>query len=86
MAAAKPPLRLSLTLSGGASLGAYEAGAAAALALAVRHLDQQQGQEASIDAIGGASAGALVAMFTAHALLEGPRSRGSCCTRPGSSA
>ncbi len=71
MAAAKPPLRLSLTLSGGASLGAYEAGAAAALALAVRHLDDEAGQEASIDAIGGASAGALVAMFTAHALLEG---------------
>lgn len=66
-----PPLRLSLTLSGGASLGAYEAGAAAALALAVRHLDQQPGQQASIDAIGGASAGALVALFTAHALLEG---------------
>jgi len=62
---------LGLTLSGGASLGAFEAGAAAALVLAVRHLDGQEGQEASIDAIGGASAGALVALASAHALLEG---------------
>ena len=80
-----PPLRLSLTLSGGASLGAYEAGAAAALALAVRHLDQGDDQEASIDAIGGASAGALVALFTAYALLEGLDPEELCCTRPGSS-
>ncbi len=71
MEASGPPLRLGLTLSGGASLGAFEAGAAAALVLAVRHLDGQEGQEASIDAIGGASAGALVALASAHALLEG---------------
>ena len=71
MEASAPPLRFGLTLSGGASLGAFEAGAAAALALAVRHLDEQEGQEASIDAIGGASAGALVALASAHALLEG---------------
>jgi predicted acylesterase/phospholipase RssA len=64
------PLRFYLTLSGGASLGAYEAGAAAALAAAVRRLDEE-GQEATIDAIGGASAGALVGFFTAYALLEG---------------
>jgi hypothetical protein len=60
-----------VTLSGGASLGAYEAGAAAALAVAVRYLDAEEGQETSVDAIGGASAGALVSFFTAHALLEG---------------
>ena len=66
-----PPLRFGLTLSGGASLGAFEAGAAAAVALAVRHLDEQEGREASVDAIGGASAGALVALATAHAMLEG---------------
>ena len=65
-----PPLRLYLTLSGGASLGAYEAGAAAGVATAIRKLDQD-GQEASVDAIGGASAGALVSFFTAYALLEG---------------
>jgi len=69
--ASRPPLRFGLTLSGGASLGAFEAGAAAALALAVRHLDEQEGQEVSVDAIGGASAGALVAVASAHALLEG---------------
>jgi predicted acylesterase/phospholipase RssA len=65
------PLRFYVTLSGGASLGAYEAGAAASLALAARYLDAQEGHETSVDAIGGASAGALVGFFTAHALLEG---------------
>jgi predicted acylesterase/phospholipase RssA len=60
-----------VTLSGGASLGAYEAGAAAALALAARYLDSEEGHETTFDAIGGASAGALVSFFTAHALLEG---------------
>src|SRR5919106_6432778 len=65
------PLRFYLTLSGGASLGAYEAGAAAGLVLAARYLDAEESQETSVDAIGGASAGALVSFFTAHALLEG---------------
>jgi hypothetical protein len=37
----------------------------------VRHLDAEQDQEASVDAIGGASAGALVSLFTAHALMQG---------------
>src|SRR5215208_18697 len=64
-------LRLYVTLSGGASLGAFEAGAAAGLALATRYLDAEEGQEVTVDAIGGASAGALVSFFTAHALLEG---------------
>jgi predicted acylesterase/phospholipase RssA len=64
-------LRFYLTLSGGASLGAYEAGAAAGVALAARYLDEEEGHETSVDAIGGASAGALVSFFTAHALLEG---------------
>ena len=60
-----------MTLSGGASLGAYEAGAAAGLVVAARYLDAEEGQETSFDAMGGASAGALVSFFTAHALLEG---------------
>src|SRR5215203_1026292 len=64
-------LRLYVTLSGGASLGAFEAGAAAGLAVAARYLDAEEGQEITVDAIGGASAGALVSFFTAHALLEG---------------
>ena len=66
-----PPFRFYLTLSGGASLGAYEAGAAAGLALAVRYVDAEEEQGATIDAVGGASAGALVGFFTAHALLTG---------------
>ena len=37
---------------------------------AVRKLDED-GQEATVDAIGGASAGALVSFFTSYALLEG---------------
>ncbi len=65
------PLRLTLTLSGGASLGAYEAGAAAGLVVAWRHLDELDGIDASIDAVGGASAGSLVSLFVAHALCEG---------------
>ena len=39
--------------------------------LAARYLDGEEGQETTVDAIGGASAGALVSFFTAHALLEG---------------
>jgi predicted acylesterase/phospholipase RssA len=39
--------------------------------VAARYLDAEEGQETSVDAIGGASAGALVSFFTAHALLEG---------------
>ena len=68
---APKPLRLSLTLSGGASLGAFEAGAAAALITGWRHLRSEEDLEASIDAIGGASAGAIVGLFSAHCVLSG---------------
>lgn len=64
-------LRISLTLSGGASLGAYQAGATAALLVAVRHLLERGDDRVRIDAMGGASAGALVAFFAAHALANG---------------
>ena len=70
-AMARKPLRLSLTLSGGASLGAFEAGAAAALIAAWRHLRLEQDVDASIDSIGGASAGAIVGLFSAHCVLSG---------------
>ena len=70
-AMARKPLRLSLTLSGGASLGAFEAGAAAALITAWRHLRLEQDVDASIDSIGGASAGAIVGLFSAHCVLSG---------------
>ena len=65
------PLRLSLTLSGGASLGAFEAGSAAALIVGWRHLRLEEDVEASIDSIGGASAGAIVGLFSAHCVLSG---------------
>src|SRR5690349_1431854 len=68
---ARKPLRLSLTLSGGASLGAFEAGAAAALVVGWRHLRLEEDVDASIDAIGGASAGAIVGLFSAHCVLSG---------------
>ena len=70
-AMARKPLRLSLTLSGGASLGAFEAGAAAALIAAWRNLRLEQDVDASIDSIGGASAGAIVGLFSAHCVLSG---------------
>lgn len=68
MAEATTPasVSLTLTLSGGAALGAYEAGATAAVMEAVRVL-RKRGENVSIDAFGGASAGALVAVFAAHA-------------------
>ncbi|HEX6254248.1 MAG TPA: patatin-like phospholipase family protein [Euzebyales bacterium] len=61
-------LRISVSLSGGASLGAYHAGVLAALTTAVQALPDD---ELRLDAIGGASAGALASMFAAHGLLNG---------------
>jgi predicted acylesterase/phospholipase RssA len=61
-------LRIGLTISGAVSLGAYEGGALAALLTAV----QAMGPEAVvIDAITGASAGAITAVLTAQTLLRG---------------
>jgi predicted acylesterase/phospholipase RssA len=65
------PLRIYLILSGGASLGAYEAGAASAVCLAVRRLESEEDVEASIDAVGGASAGAIVGLLASYAITEG---------------
>jgi len=64
-------LRVSLTLSGGASLGAFQAGAAAALLVGFDHARCEEGSDIRVDAIGGASAGALVGLLTAFSLLEG---------------
>ena len=63
-------LSITVTLSGGAALGAYEAGATAALLEAV-HVLRRGGEDVSVDAVGGASAGALVAMFAVHAQANG---------------
>ena len=64
-------LRLCLSLSGGASLGAYQAGATAALLVALGHLREEQRLDVRLDAVGGASAGAIVGMMAAHSVLEG---------------
>ena len=64
-------LRVTLTLSGGASLGAYQAGATAALLVALEHLRDDRGLDVRVDAVGGASAGAIVGLMAAYSLLEG---------------
>lgn len=64
-------LRLTLSLSGGASLGAYQAGACAALLTGIGHLRGEAGLDVRLDAVGGASAGAIVAVMAAHSVLEG---------------
>jgi predicted acylesterase/phospholipase RssA len=64
-------LRVTLTLSGGASLGAYQAGATAALLEALEHLRDEREVDVRVDAVGGASAGAIVALMAAYSLLEG---------------
>jgi predicted acylesterase/phospholipase RssA len=61
-------LRIGLTISGAVSLGSYEGGALAALLVAV----QAMGPEAVvIDAITGASAGAITAVLAAQTLVRG---------------
>lgn len=64
-------LRICVSFSGGASLGAYEAGAFAALLTGVRRLQRDRPGAVVVDAVGGASAGSLVALLGAHAQLEG---------------
>jgi predicted acylesterase/phospholipase RssA len=64
-------LRLAVVLSGGASLGAYEAGALAALLVGVRARQRERPHAVVLDGVGGASAGALVGLFGAYAMLEG---------------
>ena len=64
-------LRVCLTLSGGASLGAYQAGASAALLAAFECIRDEHGVDVRVDAIGGASAGSIVALMVGYSLLEG---------------
>ena len=65
------PLRVAVSMSGGSSLGAYHAGAMAALLVAVGHLHGEEDLDVEIDVVGGASAGALVATLSAYSLMEG---------------
>lgn len=64
-------LRLSLTLAGAVSLGAYEAGALAALVAAAQKLRTTSGPQIVIDSIAGASAGSVTAILTTYSLLTG---------------
>ena len=64
-------LRISVTVSGGAALGAYEAGAMAALLSGVQCFLEDGDDRIRVDAVGGASAGAIVALLAAHVLTEG---------------
>ncbi len=56
-------------MPGAASLGAYQAGAMAAI-LAGRHALAGNGVDIAIPAVGGASAGATVALVAAHSLAQ----------------
>ncbi|MFN3216280.1 MAG: patatin-like phospholipase family protein [Acidimicrobiales bacterium] len=63
-------IRLSLTLPGSASLGAFQGGATAALAVVMNSL-RSRGHTVHVDAVGGASAGSIVAMLFVHCLAAG---------------
>ena len=82
---ARDGIRVTLTLSGGASLGAFQAGNAAGLLVAFFHLREEEGIDVRVDALGGASAGALVSLMTAHSLLSGADPV-KLLRRPGSNA
>jgi len=63
-------VRVSLTLGSAASLGAYEAGAVSGLISAVRAL-RAESWPIRVDTMSGTSAGALVALVAARALVTG---------------
>ena len=64
-------LRVSLTISGAVSLGAYEGGALTALLYAVRELTAGEDPPLRLDVISGASAGSITGLLTARTLLQG---------------
>src|SRR4051812_49963851 len=64
-------IRLALPLPGGVALGAFEAGALAALVVAVGELCEGDEPHACIDLIGASSAGSLTSVLVVRALLEG---------------
>lgn len=66
-----PPYGVSVDLAGGASLGAYHAGAVAALLVAIEAMRSEQPNSITLEAVGGASAGALVATLSAVSHLRG---------------
>jgi predicted acylesterase/phospholipase RssA len=64
-------LRIALTLPGEASLGAFQAGAASALVVAVQGLGSSAAGRVRVDVMTGTSSGSLTAVLAAHALLTG---------------
>lgn len=64
-------LRIALTLPGAVSLGAYEAGALAALLVGVQEVNRLDAEALRVDAIAGASAGSITGVLAARTLLEG---------------
>jgi predicted acylesterase/phospholipase RssA len=64
-------IRLALTISGALSLGAYEAGVLAALLSAIGPLCEGPDPTVRLDAIGGASAGAITGLLAARSLTAG---------------
>jgi predicted acylesterase/phospholipase RssA len=66
-------LRIGLTISGAIALGAFEAGALAALLVGVQAVNATPGDQDSlrIDVIAGASAGSMTGMLAARILLAG---------------
>ncbi|MEE8600667.1 patatin-like phospholipase family protein [Euzebya tangerina] len=63
------PLSVTITLSGGAALGAFHGGALSALLTGLRAASHEDAVR--LDAVGGTSAGAFASILAAHAWLEG---------------
>ncbi len=66
-----PPLRIALTLPGGVTPGAFEAGAVCALVTWIQEVGKRQPDAVIVDTIAGASAGALTSLLAARVLLAG---------------
>lgn len=64
-------VNIALTLPGEGSLGAFEAGAVAALLVALQAIAEDGSDDVTLDAITGASSGALTAVLGAGALVTG---------------
>jgi predicted acylesterase/phospholipase RssA len=70
------PVRIALTISSGASLGAYEAGVTAGLLVALQRLNERDARagrapSVQVDAVGATSAGAMVGLLAVRCLLAG---------------
>ncbi|HEY4993774.1 MAG TPA: hypothetical protein VII33_17005 [Nakamurella sp.] len=64
-------LRIALTIPGAVALGAYEAGALAALINGIRAANAGGDNDIAVDVIGSSSSGSLTGLLAARCLLEG---------------